>query len=213
MTQPHPHPLRAEGYCKRNYRDVGRHVLDLHDGRGIHAWRCLSYRTGHGGRCTFVDCNFTEVRMHYLKHHADELDAVQVKWKKGYYTTEDGHIVPNTLFYPTAHPLSAIDDQARRSEIEEERYQQIEGAAAAHSPMVQMNSAGGMYRQEARRWENEAPPRKGSRTLSPPCSRRNSREERRSGADGEGSHCSYGSGDYRYHGPERRRLPSRRPPQ
>ena len=49
--------------------------------------------------------------MYYLKHHADEL-AVQVKWKNGYYTAEDGHIVPNTPFYPSEHRFSAIDDPA-----------------------------------------------------------------------------------------------------
>ena len=77
------HSLREEGYCgicKRNFRDMGRHNLDLHDGRGIHAWRCLSYKgTGHGGRCTYVDCNFTEMKMHYMKHHAEELECIQVK--------------------------------------------------------------------------------------------------------------------------------------
>ena len=166
MAYPNSHPLRTEGYCeicKRNYRDVGHHMLDLHDGRGIHAWRCLSYRTGNGERCTFVDCNFTEMRMHYLKHHADELDAV--KWKKGYYTAEDGHIVPGTPFYPSEHLFSAIDDPAfppRRFELEEDRHPRAE-AAATCSPMVRMNSAGGIYRQEARRWASEAPPRNRSR--------------------------------------------------
>ena len=173
MSLPHTHPLRTEGYCeicKQNFRDMGRHMLDLHDERGIHAWRCLSHRTGHGRRCTFVDCSFTEMRMHYLKHHADELDAVQVKWKKGYYTA-DGHIVPDTPFYPSQHPFSAIDDPAfpaRRLKIDEERYQRMEGAAAQHNPMVRVNLASSMYRQEARRWEDEAPLRKCSRTPSPP---------------------------------------------
>ena len=68
--------------------------------------------------------------------------------------------------------------------------------------MVQINSASGMYQQEAKRWEIEAPPRKRSRTPSPPRSCRNSREDRRRGADGEGSHYSYGGGDNRPHGRE-----------
>ena len=123
--------------------------------------------------------------MHCLKHHADELDAVQVKWKKGYYTAEDRHIVPGTPFYPSEHPFSAIDDPAfpaRRLELEEERHPRAE-APATCSPMVRMNSAGGIYRQEARRWASEAPPRKRSRPPSPPRSRRNSRGGGRTAKD------------------------------
>ena len=144
------------------------------------------------------------MRMHYLKHHAEELDVVQVKWKKGYYTAEDGHIVPDTTFYPSEHPFSAVDDPAflaRHLELREERQSRPE-AAQACSPMVRMNSASGMYRQEAKRWESEAPPRKRSRTPSPPRSCRNSREDRQRGADGEGLHYSYGSGDNRHQGRE-----------
>ena len=177
---------------------MGRHNLDLHDGRGIHAWRCLSYKgTGHGGRCTYVDCNFTEMRMHYLKHHAEELECIQVKWKKGYYAVEDGHIVPGAPFYPSEHPFSAVDDPdfpARRLEIDEEKYQQAEGGATPFDPMVRPTSASAMYRMEARRWEDEAPPRKRTRTPSPPRTRRNSREERRRDADRR----SYGGGNNWY---------------
>ena len=171
MSMQPTHSLREEGYCgicKRNFRDMGRHNLDLHDGRGIHAWRCLSYKeTGHGGRCTYVDCNFTEMRMHYLKHHAEELECIQVKWKKGYYAVEDGHIVPGAPFYPSEHPFSAVDDPdfpARRLEIDKEKYQQAEGGATPFDPMVRPTSASAMYRMEARRWEDEAPPRKRTRT-------------------------------------------------
>ena len=161
---------------------MGRHNLDLHDGRGIHAWRCLSYKgTGHGGRCTYVDCNFTEMKMHYMKHHAEELECIQVKWKKGYYAVEDGHIVPGAPFYPSEHPFSAVDDPdfpARRLEIDEERYQQTERGATPFDPMVRPTSASAMYRMEARRWEGETPPpRKRTRTPSPPRTRRNSLEE------------------------------------
>ena len=177
---------------------MGRHNLDLHDGRGIHAWRCLSYKgTGHGGRCTYVDCNFTEMKMHYMKHHAEELECIQVKWKKGYYAVEDGHIVPGAPFYPSEHPFSAVDDPdfpARRLEIDEEKYQQAERGATPFDPMVRPTSASAMYRMEARRWEDEAPPRKRTRTPSPPRTRRNSREERRRDTDRR----SYGGGDNWY---------------
>ena len=199
MSMQPTHSLREEGYCgicKRNFRDMGRHNLDLHDGRGIHAWRCLSYKgTGHGGRCTYVDCNFTEMKMHYMKHHAEELECIQVKWKKGYYAVEDGHIVPGAPFYPSEHPFSAVDDPdfpARRLEIDEERYQQTERGATPFDPMVRPTSASAMYRMEARRWEGETPPpRKRTRTPSPPRTRRNSREESRRDTDRR----SYGGGD------------------
>ena len=182
---------------------MGRHNLDLHDGRGIHAWRCLSYKgTGHGGRCTYVDCNFTEMKMHYMKHHAEELECIQVKWKKGYYAVEDGHIVPGAPFYPSEHPFSAVDDPdfpARRLEIDEERYQQTERGATPFDPMVRPTSASAMYRMEARRWEGETPPpRKRTRTPSPPRTRRNSREESRRDTDRR----SYGGGDNWHQGSE-----------
>ena len=175
---------------------MGRHNLDLHDGRGIHAWRCLSYKTGHGGRCTFIDCSFAKMRMHYLKHHAEELECIQVKWKKGYYSVEDGHIVPEAPFYPLEHPFTAIDDPAfpaRCLEIDE-KYQQMEGVAAPLNPMVRPTSASGMYRLEARRWEDKAPPRKRSRTPSPPRPFRDSREDRGRDTDRR----SYGGGDNWY---------------
>ena len=181
---------------------MGRHNLDLHDGRGIHAWRCLSYKgTGHGERCTYVDCNFTEMKMHYMKHHAEELECIQVKWKKGYYAVEDGHIVPGAPFYPSEHPFSAVDDPdfpARRLEIDEERYQQTERGATPFDPMVRPTSASAMYRMEARRWEDETPPRKRTRTPSPPRTRRNSREESRRDTDRR----SYGGGDNWHQGRE-----------
>ena len=41
-------------------------------------------------------------------------------------------------------------------ELDEEKYQQMEGAAAPLSPIVRPTSASGMYRLEARRWEDEA---------------------------------------------------------
>ena len=110
------------------------------------------------------------MRMHYLKHHAEELESIQVKWKKGYYSVEVGHIVPRAPFYPSEHPFTAIDDPtfpAPRLEIDEEKYQQMEGAAAPLSTMVRPTLASRMYRMEARRWEDEAPPRKRSRTPSP----------------------------------------------
>ena len=206
MSMQPTHSLREEGYCgicKRNFRDMGRHNLDLHDGRGIHAWRCLSYKgTGHGGRCTYVDCNFTEMKMHYMKHHAEELECIQVKWKKGYYAVEDGHIVPGAPFYPSEHPFSAVDDPdfpARRLEIDEERYQQTERGATPFDPMVRPTSASAMYRMEARRWEDETPPpRKRTRTPSPPRTRRNSREESRRDTDRR----SYGGGDDWHQGRE-----------
>ena len=50
--------------------------------------------------------------MHYLKHHAEELDSIQVKWKKGYYAVEDGHILHGAPFYPSEHPFTAVDDPA-----------------------------------------------------------------------------------------------------
>ena len=200
MSLSPTHPLRGEGYCgicKRNFRDMGRHNLDLHDGRDIHAWRCLSYKMGHGGWCTYIDCNFTEMRMHYLKHHAEELECIQVKWKKGYYAVEDGHIVPGAPFYPSEHPFTAVDDPAfpaRRLEIDEEKYQQVEGAAAPFDLMVRPTLASAMYRMEARRWEDEAPPRKRLKTPSPPRNPRDSREERRRDTD----RCGYGGGDNWY---------------
>ena len=187
MSLPPTHPLRGEGYCgicKRNFRDMGRHNLNLHDGRGIHAWGCLGYKTGHGGWCTFIDCIFAEMRMHYLKHHAEELESIQVKWKKGYYSVEDGHIVPCAPFYPSEHRFTAIDDPtfpAPRLEIDEEKYQQMEGAAAPLSPMVRPTSASGMYKMEAWRWEDEAPPRKRSRMPSPTSSLQRSHRREREG--------------------------------
>ena len=93
--------------------------------------------------------------MHYLKHHAEELECIQVKWKKGYYAMEDGHIVPGAPFYPSEHPFTAVDDPAfpaRRLEIDEEKYQQVEGAAAPFDPMVRPTSTSAMYHMEARRW-------------------------------------------------------------
>ena len=163
MSLPPTHPFRGEGYCgicKQNFRDMGRHNLDLHEGTGIHPWRCLSHRTGHGGRCTFLDCSFTEMRMHYLKHHTEELQNIQVKWKKGYYAVEDGHIVPGAPFYPSEFPFSTIDNPAfpAQLEIDEEKYQQMEGAAAPPNPMVRPTLASDMYWLEARKWEDEAPP-------------------------------------------------------
>ena len=83
-----------------------------------------------------------------IPHHADELDSVQMKWKKGYYTAQDGHVVPNTAFYPSKHPWTAIDDpafHARQRELEEEEYRRHEEAAAVHNPHVWMNSANGLY--------------------------------------------------------------------
>ena len=55
-------------------------------------------------------------------------------------------------------------------------------------------SASAMYHMEARRWEDEAPPRKRTRTPSPPRIRRDSREERRQDTDRR----SYGGGDNWY---------------
>ena len=79
--------------------------------------------------------------MHYMKHHAEELECIQVKWKKGYYAVEDGHIVPGAPFYPSEHPFSAVDDPdfpARRLEIDEERYQQTERGETPFDPMVRL---------------------------------------------------------------------------
>ena len=65
--------------------------------------------------------------------------------------------------------------------------------------MVRPTSASAMYRMEARRWESEAPPpRKRTRTPSPPRTRRDSREERRRDSDRR----SYGGGDNWYQGRE-----------
>ena len=139
--------------------------------------------------------------MHYMKHHAEELECIQVKWKKGYYAVEDGHILPGAPFYPSEHPFSAVDDPdfpTRRLEIDEEKYQQAERGATPFDPMVRPTSASAMYRMEARRWEDEAPPRKRTRTPSPPRTRRNSREESRRDTDRR----SYGGGDNWYQGRE-----------
>ena len=74
-------------------------MLDLHEERGIHAWRCLSHDTEGGGSSTFADCNFGEIRQHYMRRHAHELSGrALLKWKKGYYTLQGGHVVANTAF-------------------------------------------------------------------------------------------------------------------
>ena len=48
MSLPHTHPLRAEGYCeicKRNFRDMGRHMLDVRGRILCKYWRVKSLVT------------------------------------------------------------------------------------------------------------------------------------------------------------------------
>ena len=106
--------------------------------------------------------------------------------KKGYYTLRGGHVVANTAFYPSDHPFSA---RRLELEVEAERYNQ-----GGDDPTEQADSADGGYRPEARGLEWGNPPRMRPRTPSPPRSRRNSREERRRGADNEESPSSYDRG-------------------
>ena len=80
-------------------------------------------KNDNGEHCTYMGCNFADMKMHYIRHHTDKMMVCSDKWEKGYYTVSDYHVVLYTAFYPSPHPWTARDDPdfpARKMEPKEE---------------------------------------------------------------------------------------------